>query len=131
MKYPCAVVLALVLCFLIGCGERSSEQSPDEPKSVEERGLPGEVAGIEAARPGEKWRIKNRVPLIDEPRDYGAKEEFHKHLVAAVRRGTTIDVLDKTKDGWLKVRTGGYDGSKEGWIAVKNILRAERVSAGE
>ena len=135
MKYLCASVLALTLCFLIGCGERSPEQSADEPKggggATAERGPGLEDTGLQAAEPGEKWTVKNRVPLIDEPREYGAREEFNEHLVAALPRGTTIEVLDKTAGGWLQVKAAVEDGAKEGWIAIKNVLRAEKVPAEE
>ena len=136
MRYLPAVLSVLAFCFLVGCGERAPQQSSgkskaDDGRTAAERGMPGRGTGIGAAREGGKWTIKHRVPLIDEPREFGDREEFQKHLVSALPRGTAVTVLENREGAWLKVRASTDDGRQNGWISANNILRAEKVPQGQ
>ena len=138
MRYRMLFLPLVGMCLLVGCSERSPEdagadQTADVGHPAVEKGMrPGQGVGIEEAGPGELWVLKNRVPLVDEPADFGDQEDFKKHLVTPLQRGTTVEVLQNKGDGWLRVRTRspGQEGdSEEGWISIANILRADKASA--
>lgn len=139
MRYTLAILAAVGFCLVIGCGEGSTGPSTTGPGGGGEETTAGEAgagtgSGIEAATAGERWTLKNRVPLLDEPQEYGNREEFKKHLVAALPSGTTVEVLENRKNTWLKVRADASGATKEtrtGWISLHNVLRADKASGGE
>jgi hypothetical protein len=88
---------------------------------------------LKDAESGERWVLQNRVPLMDEPSEYGNQEAFKEHMHAKLSAGTEIKVLETGKGAWLKVRTapGDSDSSREGWISANNVLRAKRLRPAE
>ena len=129
-----AILLALIVV-CAGCGQKTEQtEDPEEAETPQETkrlspGLGG-LSGISTAEPGQRWLLKNRVPLMKEPREYDNSEDFEENMIKALPNGTEVNILETKEGTWLKavVQDDSAAGERlEGWFSASNVLRAEKL----